>query len=103
MTQTELAQWIKTLIKHNNIHAFYCSTSWEHLRREVLKEHHNECQLCKAKGLYSKAVVVHHIKYVRQYPQLALTKDNLIALCHDCHFNIHHNQTKRVQLNSEKW
>lgn len=99
----ELVQWINKLIQHNNIKAFYNCSRWQHIRKEILEEQHCECQLCKAKGLYNEAVTVHHIKYVRKYPELALTKDNLIAVCEECHFNIHHKPIPKEQLNVERW
>lgn len=103
MGTNELVQWINYLIQHNNIKAFYNSTLWEHIREEVLNEQHHECQLCKAKGLYSEAVTVHHIKYLRKHPELALTKSNLMAVCKDCHYNIHHRAETKPQLNIERW
>jgi len=103
MTNTELGQWIKALISHHNIKAFYNSALWEHLRHEVLDEQHHECQLCKAKGLAEPASTVHHIRYVRQYPQLALTKSNLIVVCEECHYQIHHGHKPKPQLNEERW
>jgi 5-methylcytosine-specific restriction protein A len=103
MDTVELVKWINKLIQHNNIKAFYNSGAWQHLRQEVLDDQHHECQICKDKGLYSEAETVHHIKYVRQHPELALTKVNLIAVCEDCHYNIHHRAELKPQLNVERW
>lgn len=103
MNISELVQWINSLIKHNNIHAFYVNGIWLKVRDEVLNEQHHECQICKAKGIYSEAVTVHHIKYLRQHPELALTKSNLMAVCKDCHYNIHHKYKPKPQLNIERW
>jgi 5-methylcytosine-specific restriction enzyme A len=103
MNDNELAQWIIKLIKHHNIKVFYNSGLWQHIREDILDEQHHECQLCKAKGLYSEAVTVHHIKYVRQHPELALTKSNLMSVCDECHFNIHHKVIPKEQLNIERW
>ena len=100
-TPSELTAWIPSLIASDNLHAFYISKAWLHLRAEVLKEQHYECQLCKAKGLYVPATTVHHIKTVRQAPWLALTKSNLIAVCDECHYNIHHKQ--KPKWNDERW
>ena len=103
MEITKLVQWIKSLMQHNNIKAFYNCSEWEHLRAKVLEEQHCECQICKDKGLYSKAVTVHHIKHVRQHPEAALTKDNLLCVCKECHYKIHHRYERKPQLNEEKW
>lgn len=103
MDPTELVIWIKALLQHNNIKAFYNSALWEHLRHEVLDEQHHECQLCKVKGLYTEAETVHHIEPVRKRPDLALTKRNLMAVCDECHYAIHHTKEFKKQLNTEKW
>lgn len=103
MNTTELVQWVNTFIRNNNVHGFYVSTPWKHKRLEILYQQNNECQVCKAKGLYSKADTVHHIKYLRKHPELALTDINLMALCYNCHFEIHHKNKPKLQLNEEKW
>jgi 5-methylcytosine-specific restriction protein A len=103
MNGIELAQWITTLIQRNKIVVFYKSAAWRHLRAETLLEQHNECQMCKDNGVYEEATMVHHIKYVREHPQLALTKSNLMALCDECHYQIHHTLVHKKQLNEEKW
>lgn len=103
MNVKELVQWITTLIRRDKIVVFYKSAAWRHLRTETLEEQHNECQMCKANGSFEVATMVHHIKYVREYPQLALTKSNLMALCDECHYQIHHTIKYKKQLNDEKW
>ena len=100
-TPEELTVWIQSLIAKDDIHAFYICHAWLHLRAEVLKEQHNECQRCKEKGLFVPATVVHHIKTVRKYPWLALDKGNLIALCDECHYEIHHGH--KPKWNDERW
>ena len=100
-TTQELVVWIIQLIAEDNLHAFYICKAWLHLRDEVLQEQHHECQLCKAKGLYVPATTVHHVKPVRKYPWLALTKGNLIAICEDCHYEIHHGTRKK--WDDERW
>lgn len=100
-TPDELTLWIQKLIAEDNIHAFYVCHAWLHLRADVLKEQHNECQLCKAKGLFIPATTVHHVKTVRQSPWMALTKSNLLCLCEDCHYAIHHNN--KPKWNDERW
>ena len=103
MEQQELANWIRSLIRHKNVKAFYNSAAWQAMREEVLVEQHHECQMCRSKGLYVPAATVHHKKHVKQYPELALTKDNLIAVCEDCHYDIHHRAETKPQLNKERW
>jgi len=103
MDTKELVQWIRTLYLHNNIKAFYMNIIWRRLRAEVLHDQHNECQICKGNGLAESATMVHHIKYVKYHPELALTKDNLMALCSECHWLVHHHIVIKKQLNEERW
>lgn len=103
MDNTQLVQWINTLIRYHNIKAFYNSALWEHVRIQVLDEQHCECQMCKSKGLYSPAEAVHHIKFLKRRPELALTKSNLMCLCKECHYAIHHKAESKPQLNKERW
>jgi len=98
---SELAAWIPQLIARHDLHAFYITKAWLHLRAEVLREQHYECQRCKAKGLFVPAVTVHHIRTVRDAPWLALTKSNLMALCEKCHYEIHHGH--KAKLEDERW
>lgn len=100
-TPAELTVWIRRLIADGDIHRFYISKAWLHLRNEVLDEQHHECQPCKVKGLVTPASTVHHIKSVRQAPWLALTKSNLLVVCDDCHYNIHHRKVSR--WDDERW
>lgn len=94
---------------------FYTTPEWQRLRLEVLAEDRFECQECKRQGRYRRATHVHHVNYVRQHPELALsktyaneagqTKRNLISLCHACHESIHdHRQKgKPPPLTAERW
>lgn len=100
-TPEQLTTWIPQLIARDDLHAFYIAKAWLHLRAQVLKEQHGECRMCKAKGLYVPADTVHHIKTVRQAPWLALTKSNLMAVCDECHYKIHHGH--EVMWNDERW
>lgn len=108
MTNTELVQWIRALIKHNNIKAFYNSILWLSKRAEALDRDNNECQKCKAKGLFSPANCVHHKEHVKQHPELALDLDNLISLCNSCHDEEHPEKLKKYVskkrfINEERW
>ncbi len=49
------------------------------LRRQPL------CQICLKTGLYTQAQEVHHIKPIRERPDLRLDAANLQALCKPCH------------------
>ena len=113
MTNEDI-NFIKRAI-HDDVHAFYTSGKWKQLRAKVLMMDRYECQICKARGRYTKATTVHHVNYVKQHPELALEiwyewqgerKRNLISLCRDCHEEIH-GYRKKVQdkalLTEERW
>lgn len=102
MIDGELLQWVKGLIRDNRLHEFYTSPAWRRLQADVLREEHYECSRCKAKGLAVPARTVHHVKYLRKYPELALDRDNLEALCGRCHYEEHH-QKKPGFMNEERW
>jgi 5-methylcytosine-specific restriction endonuclease McrA len=114
MTEEQCNQWISKLITENRLEEFYNSKEWRHLRIEVLVEYKYECQMCKAKGFYTKATTVHHVQYVRKHPRYALSKVyifqgviyiNLIPLCHACHEEVHgyRQKEKKEPLTEERW
>lgn len=107
MDKKELTEWIIKLFNDDNIHAFYVSGAWKKLRKETLEEQNNECQMCKARGKYKRATTVHHIKHVKEFPWLALTKSNLMCVCNECHNILHPEKAKykpkKQQINEERW
>lgn len=104
MNSEDLIKWISAM---QDVHKFYKSTAWKHKRKEILLRDNNECQMCKRAGKYSIAVVVHHIKHLKEYPAFALTDSNLISLCEQCHNIVHPEKQKKWEkkeaLNEEKW
>lgn len=73
-----------------------------------------ECQMCKKRGKYTRATMVHHVNYVKMHPELALSvyytwqgvqRRNLLSLCHDCHEEIHgyRKKNKASPLTEERW
>ena len=104
INQQDLIKWIAAM---QDVHQFYKSTVWKHKRKEILRRDNFECQMCKKAGKYSGAVVVHHIKHLKDCPALALTDSNLISLCADCHNIVHPEKQKRWKkrtlLNEERW
>lgn len=83
--------------------SFLHSVEWEALRRVVLDENRNECQMCKAAGAYGPGEVVHHVLTRKRRPDLALDKGNLMAICEQHHYKIHHTIEHKVKLNIERW
>lgn len=107
------------------LHAFYSSAAWIHKRAEILRRDNYECQECKKRIAVAardgvqlrgrdcwihRAVTVHHIKHLREFPELALDENNLESVCVDCHNRLHNRDmngnvhtNKRKPLTSEKW
>lgn len=99
---------------------FYDSGDWKRLRERVKRRDNYECQECKRNGFvsidtneYSESakrkkiqLVVHHIKELECYPELALDIDNLETICVQCH-NAEHGRTFETVENKwksdEKW
>lgn len=103
-------KWLKELIRLDNINKFYKCKEWRALRLKALDRDKNECQQCKERGYFGHAECVHHIKEVKDYPELALELYNLKCLCNKCH-NITHpekqlrmnKKAKIVFSNEERW
>ena len=105
-------------IKKGNTKLFYNSTDWKRTREEVLKRDHYECQFFiwrwndnkhfPSKIELKKAKYVHHIKPLKERPDLALDKNNLISLSFEAHEIVEDrakllkNNKKRYK-NEEKW
>ena len=96
---------IKELIKANNLHEFYTSRTWQKVAAQARAVQHNECQRCRAKGIYKPCEVVHHKKYVKMFPELALNVDNLECLCFECHEEEHERAfgCTKEPLTPERW
>ena len=114
VTQEQIRQWLAD----SNDLAFYVSYAWKKKRREVLAMDKCECQKCKARGRYSRATMVHHVKHLRDRPDLALSiwdvepdgkkVRQLVSLCDGCHAAEHPEQLKRYKqkkkpLTEERW
>jgi 5-methylcytosine-specific restriction endonuclease McrA len=97
-------------VENGNVRKFYKSTVWKHKRKEILKRDNYECQKCKNKGRFSKAKIVHHIKHLREYPELALDDENLLSVCGACHNILHPEKNfkanqvnKKEPITPERW
>lgn len=58
--------------------------NWEKIRKHKLSIT-PLCEDCRAKNKIKTATEVHHIKKIRDYPELRLTLNNLMSLCERCH------------------
>lgn len=74
---------------------FYHSPAWKRARHVALTRDHGMCCVCMERfehGLCVKprrATMVHHIKPVKERPDLALSLSNLRSLCTICHNQLH--------------
>lgn len=115
----ELLEFIKECIRLDDMHSFYIKSVWLNKRKEIIQRDHCECQACKRKGKLtivrvkarrkSERAYVHHIKHLKDYPELALDNDNLETLCFECHELEHIEDRnpcmnrKEGFMNEERW
>ena len=64
--------------------AFYRSPSWKALRDYKLSQN-PFCERCSKRGDIVSATQVHHLKDIREAPELSLSYNNLESLCSHCH------------------
>lgn len=92
MTKGQLTR-LRALINAGQEERFYSWQDWRRLSARVRDLDNNECQHCKARGkCTTEDLVVHHIKHLRDRPDLALsiwdpdTKERqLVTICRGCH------------------
>lgn len=72
---------------------FYGRKKWQVLRKQVLHDANYQCQRCGVSLLgLGRRAHIHHRKYRKRAPALALEPQNLMAVCIDCHSHIHANE-----------
>ena len=83
---------LRALIAAGTASRFYDWPEWARARSAALRIDRWECQACKAVRRYRKAVLVHHVKHLKDRPDLALSvfdpatgERQLVSLCHACH------------------
>lgn len=85
------------LIAQGNEARFYDWPEWDARRGDALKLDKGECFLCRIRRKrYRKAVLVHHVKHLKDRPDLALSlfdpdtgERQLVSLCRSCHEDEH--------------
>ena len=74
-------------------HKFYHSRAWQDVRSLVWDRAHGLCERCMERGEVKPANVVHHKVPLSPEnmddPAITLNPDNLMALCNDCHTEVH--------------
>lgn len=109
--QIQTGDWVRNLsaTSYRGWKAFYHSVRWTRKRREILARDHYACVLCRQQGKYKRADTVHHVKHLKDAPELALTNENLISLCAACHDKQHPERGFGAQAaakgyrNEERW
>lgn len=107
ITAAQLEQ-LRAQIDGGTEHLFYCCAPWKSCREDVLRLDNYECQICKARGKYRRATIVHHVKHLRDRPDLALSvydpdtnERQLISVCKQCHEDLHPEAQCKAQPASE--
>lgn len=120
ITEDQLERWIRELIREGRLDRFYKWHEWRELSDNIKRENNNECQLCKQRGKHRAARTVHHVKHVREFPRLAMSRTytdengkeqkQLIPLCEPCHNEQHPEKGRAIKgsngkhfTNEEKW
>lgn len=97
-----LPKRILKAIQAGDTKKFYKWGVWKKKRLKILRRDNNECQRCKAEGGFSNATTVHHIKHLRDRPDLALVDSNLSSRCDACHNKEHPEKLKKYHAGEGK-
>lgn len=69
---------------------FYHSDAWINLRDAIRRKYNGLCVKCLIDYKKIKELeFIHHIKPIKECWEERLDEDNCIALCHDCHKEVH--------------
>lgn len=86
---TKTATWRNTPFAH----AFYHSKAWKETRSIVWSRANGLCERCLERGFVKPADVVHHKIPLSEEnmndPDISLNPERLIALCDECHTEVH--------------
>ena len=114
ITPEKLAR-LTALLAAGRENIWYNSSDWGTVREAVKRMDHCECLVCKAMGRHSPARVVHHVKHLRDRPDLALSiydpdtgERQLICVCKQCHELLHPEaqrqyRPKSIPVTMERW
>lgn len=106
---------LRELILAGKEKAFYFWPEWRSdIRPAVLTLDHKECQQCKRRGRYRRGYIVHHIKHLKDAPELALSiyapdgSRQLETVCKACHEEYHPESLPKYKphaqpITSERW
>ena len=113
LTPAKLAHLV-SLLAAGKENIWYNSGDWQAVRDAVKRIDH-ECIICKVAGRRSATRYVHHVKHLRDRPDLALSiydpdtgERQLICVCKDCHEMLHPEaqrqyRPKGIPVTMERW
>jgi 5-methylcytosine-specific restriction endonuclease McrA len=87
----ETERYYNEHVRNHKAQSFYSSREWRKVRAYVMARDDYLCQLSLRDKRIVKADLVHHIFPLENYPELALSPSNLIALSHEQHNLLHSN------------
>ena len=114
LTPVKLA-YLVALLAAGRENVWYNSGDWGRVKEAVKRMDHCECLVCKAMGRHSPARVVHHVKHLRDRPDLALSiydpdtgERQLICVCKQCHELLHPESQRQYRpkgkpVTAERW
>lgn len=107
---------LQAMLADGTSYRFYGWPEWERVREQILAMDHWECQICRHSHRYRPAVLVHHVKHLKDRPDLALSvfdkatgERQLISVCRPCHEEQHPERMRRKDfvfvppLTEERW
>lgn len=115
LTPSQLER-LKQLITEGREDLFYSWRIWrDHIKPEVFRLDKTLCQKCKTRGKVKRATVAHHVKHLRDAPELAASifdpdtgERQIISLCKSCHEEEHPEALRPPKepaqpLTAERW
>lgn len=112
ITDARLSQ-LTSLIQSGNEHDFYLWTEWKTIRKQVLRLDKWECQIHKSRHRHKRATIVHHVKHLKDRPDLALSiwdgeERQLLSVCKSCHEDLHPEWLRQYKITAipvteERW
>ena len=104
---------LNAMIQAGKSHDFYSWPEWDKLSREENKLDNYESQRFNAINTNLRATIVHHVKHLKDRPDLALSvydgdDRQLVSVCKQCHEELHpesQRQFKKIvaPLTLERW
>ena len=114
----DFLRWLTGLIEAGDVHPFYVCREWLQVSQQVRRMDRDECQICKSRGRYRRAELVHHVNHLRRAPALALDiwytdgegqrQRNLLSVCRACHETVCHprrmqSAPAKLPVTPERW